>query len=121
MTAERRAEAGADGDAVGDDGRRDLVHVGAAVLLGNVDIGDADLARLLQQVARDLIFLVLDLLDRRDDLLARELFSRLCDLLVLFSEIFGSEDFVRITLFQKPASAGDFYFRDCCCCCHVSP
>jgi len=61
---------------------------------------------------------VFDPLDGRNDLLPRELFRRLGDLLMLFGEIFRSEDVARIALFQEPASASDLYLRDCSCRCH---
>ncbi len=106
-------EAGVLGDVVGDDGGGDLVHLQAAVGFGNLDAAQAQVAGLLQQIAGDGEVLVLDLLDVGKDLVDREFFRGLADELVLLGEIFGSEDFVRLALFEQKAAAGNLGAGNC--------
>src|SRR4029077_391261 len=100
-------EAAAHGNMVSDDARGYLVHVRAAVLFGNIDVGEAKFTRLLDQIAADLPVLVLDLLDIGQDLIAGKLVGGLRDLPMLVSKVFWREDFFDVTLFDEKASACD--------------
>ncbi len=90
---------------VGDDGGGDLVHLQAAIGFRDFDAAQAQVAGLLQQIASDGEILVLHLLGVGKDFVDRELFRRLPDELMLLGEIFGSEDFVRLALFEQKAAA----------------
>ena len=63
-------------------------------------------------------FLVLDLFHVGQDLFARELLRGLRDLLVLFGEVFRSEDLCGGVLFNQKAAANEPGFVWDCCCCH---
>ena len=70
------------GDAAGD-----LVEAHAAVLLGDLDAQQAQLARLREQLARGLVLEGQDLRDARDHLVLHERGRRLADHALLFAEI----------------------------------
>ena len=65
VRGEGDGEAGLLGDVLGDDGGGDLVHLEAAVLLGDVDGGEAEVCGFFEQAARDGEVLGLDLRRRR--------------------------------------------------------
>ena len=56
---------------------------------------------------------MLDLLGVGQDFVDREFFRGLPDELMLLGEIFGSEDFVRLALFEQKAAAGNFGAGNC--------
>ena len=114
-------EAAALGHVVGDDGGRDLVHLGAAVLGGNVGVGQAHFGGLLEQVARDLPVLVLDLFDGREEFVDRKLVGELGDHLLVFVEVFRSEDGFQVVVFEQKASARKFRLGSYRCCGHPEP
>src|ERR1700710_827909 len=91
MGRERDREAALFGDILGDDGRRYLVPLKAAVLLGNIDRGEAKFARLFDQSSRHREVLGLDLIGHGHDLVHGELGRRLRDLAMLFREVFGEK------------------------------
>src|SRR5215469_10796558 len=105
MTAEAHSEAAGLGDTVGDNDRADLVHLHATVLFRNVNRSQAELAGLLDQLARDRPLFMLDLLYIWEDLVFSKLFRGLRDLTVFFGEVLGSEDFVGTPVFNEKAAA----------------
>src|SRR5437763_172993 len=111
VSAKGHAEAAGDGEMLGDDGRGNLVHIGAAVLLRDVNVGDADLAGLADQRARDRKFLVLDLLDVGKDFVLRELVCSLRNLPVLVRQVLRREDLVNLVFFNEETSACELCFR----------
>ena len=120
VSAHRHHEAAALGHVVGDDGRRDFVHLRAAVLGRHVGVGQAHLAGLLQQLASDGPVLVLDFFDLRQDFVDRELLRQLRDHLVIFVKVFRSEDVVEVVIFEQKTSARGFRFGSCRRGCHRS-
>ena len=118
MCAPGGGEAGILGDVIRDHGGGDLVHLEAAVGLGNLDAAQAQVARLLQQVARDGEVLVFDLLDVGQDFVDGEFFRGLADQPVLLGEVLRSEDLVELALFEQKAAAGNPGAGNCSCGCH---
>ena len=116
MSAPGDTEASRFGNIVGDNGGGDLVHLHSAVLLGNVDRGQAKLTGFLDQVAADGEVFVLNLVDVRDDLFQRKLFGRLGDLAMLVGEVLRSEDLFGLNIFDEKAAACDFRLGNCCRC-----
>ena len=109
-------KAAALGHLVGDDGRGDLVHLGAAVFGRNVNVGQAHFGALLEEIARDLPVLVLDLFDGREEFVDRKLVGELGDHLLVFVEVFRSEDVLQVVVFEQKASAREFRlgsYRSC--------
>ena len=113
MSAPGRREAGVLGDVIGDDRGGDFIHFQAAVRLRNLHARKPQLPSLLQQIARDLKFLVFDALDVGKNLVDRKLFGSLPDQRVLLAEIFGSKYFRRLPLFQKERTASDLGLWNC--------
>ncbi len=102
----------------GNDGGGNLVHLRAAVFFRNVDVGDADLAGLADQLACDGKFLVLDLLDVGQNLILRKLLRRLCNLPVLFAQVLECEDVIELVFFNQETPADEFCLRGNCYGCH---
>ena len=77
-------------------------------------------ADFFQQLTSDVPFLVLDLLDGGQDFVGREFIGQLRDHLLIFVEVFRSEDVVEVVIFEQKASARGFRLRSgsCCRCCH---
>ena len=114
VSQEAHGEAPGLGDAVGNNRRRHLVHLHAAVLFRHVDRADAQFAGLLDQLAGERKIFVLDLVDVRDDLVIREIFRRLRNELMLLVEVFGSKHFLDRCLVEQEAPAYDFAFGNAC-------
>ncbi len=114
-------EAAALGHVIGNDGGRDLVHVRAAILRRNVSVGQAHFGGLLQQVDRDLPFLVLDLLHGGEEFVDRKFIREFRDHLVVFGKVFGGEYVLQFMVFEQKASARGLGLRDRCCRrCHIN-
>ena len=88
VPAKRHTKAAGNGEMLGDNSRRNLVHVRAAVLLRDIHIGDADFTRLLDQPARHRELLMLNLVRVGQNLIAGKILRGLRDLLVLFAQVF---------------------------------
>src|SRR5208283_318739 len=120
MRAHGDDEAAAFGHVIGNDGGRDLVHVRAAILGGNVSVGKAHFSGLLQQVDRDLPFLVLDLLHGGEEFVDRKIIREFGDHLVVFGKVFGGKYVLQVMVFEQKASARGLGLRDRCCRrCHI--
>jgi hypothetical protein len=102
------------GDALADDGGRDLIHLHSAVRLGNVNRCEAELAGFLQQVTSDGEVFVFDFFDIGDDFVLREVFCCLRNQLMLLIEIFGREDLSGLALFEQKTCACDLCFGYYC-------
>ncbi len=100
MRAPSGGEASVLGDVVGDDGGSDFVHFKASVGLGNLNPAEAEVAGFFQQIARDRVILVFDLLGQGQNLVDCKLFGRLPNHLLLFGKILWSEDIGSLPLFQ---------------------
>ena len=107
VRGEGDGEAALLGDVVGDDGGGHLVHLEAAVLLGDVDGGEAEVGGLLDEAAGDGEVLGLDLVGRGDDLVGGEVGGGLGDLALLFGEVFGEEAVGGGGVGDEEAAAGD--------------
>ena len=110
------AEASRFGNVIGDDGGSDFVHLHPAVLFRNVYRRETEFAGLLDEIACDSKFLMLDLLEIRNDLFQCKLFRSLSDLAMFVSEVFRCENFLRLTIFYQETATGDFRFRNRCGC-----
>src|SRR5580704_13808873 len=119
MRAPSRGEAGILRDVVGDDGGGNLVHLKAAISFGNFNAAQAKLAGLFQQLPRNREILMLDFLRVGQDLVNGEFFRRLADELVLFGEVFRSENLIGAAGFEQEAAAGDFGAGNSGDCSHV--
>ena len=106
VRGEDDGEAALLGDVVGDDGGGDLVHLQAAVLLGNVDGGKAKLGGLLEEAASDGKVLGLDLIGDGNDLVGGKLGRGLGDLALLFGEVFREEAVLRRGVGDEEGAAG---------------
>src|ERR1700739_1354627 len=113
MSAPGGREPGIFGDVVGDHGRRDLVHLEAAVSLGNLHSRKTQLPSLLQQVTRYLKFFLLDALDIGKNLIDCKFLRGLPNELMLLSKIFRCKDFGSLALFQKERPTRDLGLWDC--------
>src|SRR5271165_4562120 len=113
VRAHAHHEAAGPGHVVGDDGRGNLVHVGAAVLGGHVGVGQAHPGRFLQQLARHRPVLVLHLLGIGQDLVGGELVRQFRNHLLIFVEVFGSEDVIQVVIFEQKTSARGFCLGSC--------
>ena len=85
----------------------DLVHLEAAVLLGDIDRGEAELGGLFQQAASDGEVLRLDLVGGGHDLVDGEVRGGLGDLLLLVGEVFREEAVGGGGVGDEEAAAGD--------------
>ena len=101
------------GDVIGNDRRRDLIHLQPTVSFRNLHRAQSEFPRLLQQLPRHGEILALHLLDVGNNLIDREFFCGLRNQLMLFRKIFRSKHFVRRALFQQKAPAGDFASGHC--------
>jgi len=93
----------------------DFVHLQAAVGFGNLNSAEAEVAGLLQQVARNRKILVFDLLRLRQNFVDRKLFGRLPDHLLLLGKILWGEYIGSLPLFQQEAAAGNLALGNCYC------
>ena len=95
------------GNLLGDDQRRDLVEVDAAVRLGNVGAEQAQAAALLDQLAIERPLLLLEPLVGRQHLAVDELRGRLPNQLVLVGDLLRRHHGRRIGLLNQPRAALD--------------
>ena len=91
MGGEGNREAALLGNVFGDDRGGYFVHLEAAVLLGNIDGGQAEARGFFEKTARHGEVFGFDLVGRRHDLVDGEVRCGLGDLLVLVGEVFGEE------------------------------
>src|SRR5262249_51619302 len=103
----RNREASLLGDVVCNNRRADLIHLQAAVLLRNIDRGQAKFTGLLDKAARNREILRLNLIRDRDDLIQGKLCRRLRDLAMLFGEVLGEKAVGRRCIRYKEPSARD--------------
>ncbi len=76
-------------------------------------------AAFLSRSRRDLPVLVLDLFDGREEFVDRKLVGELGDHLLVFVEVFRSEDVLQVVVFEQKASAREFRLGSYRCCGHA--
>ena len=101
----RSGERSLQSELLADHCRADFVQSEPAVLLGDVDREQAELAGLLHQLAMDRIVLGVDRIFARNDFFAQELFGGAREHSLLFADVFRDEDVFRGDGFDEKASA----------------
>ncbi len=103
--AEGHRETGELADGFGDERAGDLVHLQAAVLFGDVDGHEAEVAGFAEQGAGDGEVLGFDLGGRRQHFVGSEFHRGFGDLAVFVGEVLGRENILRVAFFDEEAAA----------------
>ena len=115
MRAKGHREAGQFADGFRNHRGSHLVHLQAAIRLGNIHAHQPQLAGLAQQSFGDIEFLGLNVRSRRQHLVEGELHRGFRDLPLLFGEILRCEYVARVALFEQEAAALRRFCGHGCC------
>ena len=99
-------ERGIASDALGNDLAAGHVQLEPAVLLGNADSQQTEVAGLLHELAGEAGLLRLELLDPGEDFFGHEAVGRGFDLALFFGEVFRGEGGLGGNVFEKKTAAG---------------
>ena len=110
LRAERGGKRSGATDVLADERAARLIETESAVLFGNVCADQAEIGRLLDQLAREFPIVLLEFIDARHDFVVDKLARRVGNHAMLFGEVFRREDLIGRALLNQKRATFDYLF-----------